>query len=125
MSVDGIIDLGHMGNMKNMENAEGTETTDKVRKTGKLDEKLLPPDKLVLPKASTPQNQNKLNMKILLVEILIVAVIAVIVIVMAVNGKGRNPDMKGYYYRGRWHPIGFAGIDLYGFIMLILMCIGL
>lgn len=33
--------------------------------------------------------------------------------------------MKGYYYRGRWHPIGFAGIDLYGFIMLILMCIGL
>ena len=111
--------------MKNMENAEGTETTDKVRKTGKLDEKLLPPDKLVLPKASTPQNQNKLNMKILLVEILIVAVIAVIVIVMAVNGKGRNPDMKGYYYRGRWHPIGFAGIDLYGFIMLILMCIGL
>ena len=48
--------------MKNMENAEGTETTDKVRKTGKLDEKLLPPDKLVLPKASTPQNQNKLNM---------------------------------------------------------------
>lgn len=125
MSVDGIIDLGHMGNMKNMENAEGTETTYKVRKTGKLDEKLLPPDKLVLPKASTPQNQNKLNMKILLVEILIVAVIAVIVIVMAVNGKGRNPDMKGYYYRGRWHPIGFAGIDLYGFIMLILMCIGL
>ena len=111
--------------MKNMENAEGAETTDKVRKTGKLDEKLLPPDKLVLPKASTPQNQNKLNMKILLVEILIVAVIAVIVIVMAVNGKGRNPDMKGYYYRGRWHPIGFAGIDLYGFIMLILMCIGL
>ena len=53
MSVDGIIDLGHMGNMKNMENAEGTETTDKVRKTGKLDEKLLPPDKPLRPKIRT------------------------------------------------------------------------
>ncbi len=93
--------------MKNMENAEGTETTDKVRKTGKLDESFCRRTSLpVLPKASTPQNQNKLNMKILLVEILIVAVIAVIVIVMAVNGKGRNPDMKGYYYKQ-----GGAGIQ--------------